>query len=190
MGVRRKHLPLSDAEDGGGGSIYLCPMRKMGQWKHLSLSDAEDGVRWMQKKVQWTFFPPNRPTSHLWRGDLEPTGSRGAASWKQKSIPFGMLFLFLGMLFLFLMRKMGLEPTRYCYHRHLKPARLPIPPLPRTAFRIISFLFTNVNRNFNNFETLFHFKLFSICRRRITVCSSRSLYGCISGSCLYTLTIL
>ena len=34
------------------------------------------------------------------------------------------------MLFLFLMRKMGLEPTRYCYHRHLKPARLPIPPLP------------------------------------------------------------
>ena len=27
------------------------------------------------------------------------------------------------------MQKMGLEPTRYCYHRHLKPARLPIPPL-------------------------------------------------------------
>ena len=24
---------------------------------------------------------------------------------------------------------MGLEPTRYCYHRYLKPARLPIPPL-------------------------------------------------------------
>ena len=108
--------------------------------------NAEDGVRWNQKKVQWTFFPPNRPTSHLWRGDLEPTGSRGAASWKQKSIPFGMLFLFL-------MRKMGLEPTRYCYHRHLKPARLPIPPLPRTAFRIISFLSTNVNRKFDKFET-------------------------------------
>ena len=29
-------------------------------------------------------------------------------------------------------REMGLEPTRYCYHRHLKPARLPIPPLLRT----------------------------------------------------------
>ncbi len=27
-------------------------------------------------------------------------------------------------------RKAGLEPARYCYHRHLKPARLPIPPLP------------------------------------------------------------
>ena len=27
------------------------------------------------------------------------------------------------------MQEMGLEPTRYCYHRHLKPARLPIPPL-------------------------------------------------------------
>ncbi len=24
---------------------------------------------------------------------------------------------------------MGLEPTRSCDHRHLKPARLPIPPL-------------------------------------------------------------
>ena len=27
------------------------------------------------------------------------------------------------------MQKMGLEPTRHCCHRHLKPARLPIPPL-------------------------------------------------------------
>ena len=26
-------------------------------------------------------------------------------------------------------QKMGLEPTRHCCHRHLKPARLPIPPL-------------------------------------------------------------
>ena len=34
------------------------------------------------------------------------------------------------------MQKMGLEPTRYCYHRHLKPARLPIPPL-------LHFLFIN-----------------------------------------------
>ena len=32
------------------------------------------------------------------------------------------------------MRKMGLEPTRYCYHRHLKPARLPIPPLLLISF--------------------------------------------------------
>ena len=32
-----------------------------------------------------------------------------------------------------IMQKMGLEPTRYCYHRHLKPARLPIPPLLRTT---------------------------------------------------------
>ena len=33
---------------------------------------------------------------------------------------------------LHVMQEMGLEPTRYCYHRHLKPARLPIPPLLRT----------------------------------------------------------
>ena len=32
----------------------------------------------------------------------------------------------------FSMQEMGLEPTRYCSHRHLKPARLPIPPLLRT----------------------------------------------------------
>lgn len=29
---------------------------------------------------------------------------------------------------------MGLEPTRSCDHRHLKPARLPIPPLLRIQF--------------------------------------------------------
>ena len=28
-----------------------------------------------------------------------------------------------------IMQEMGLEPTRSCDHRHLKPARLPIPPL-------------------------------------------------------------
>ena len=33
---------------------------------------AEDGVRRFQKKVLWTFFPPNRPTMPLCgRGDLE-----------------------------------------------------------------------------------------------------------------------
>lgn len=26
------------------------------------------------------------------------------------------------------MQKKGLEPSRCCHHRHLKPARLPIPP--------------------------------------------------------------
>ena len=61
------------------------------------------------------------------------------------------------MLFLFLMRKMGLEPTRYCYHRHLKPARLPIPPLPRTAFRIISFLYPNVKHIFTIRNAIYHF---------------------------------
>ena len=26
------------------------------------------------------------------------------------------------------MQEKGLEPSQYCYYRHLKPARLPIPP--------------------------------------------------------------
>lgn len=30
------------------------------------------------------------------------------------------------------MRAMGVEPIRYFYHRILNPARLPIPPRPRT----------------------------------------------------------
>ena len=34
-------------------------------------------------------------------------------------------------LFNLMMRKGGLEPPRPCGHWHLKPARLPIPPLPR-----------------------------------------------------------
>ncbi len=32
------------------------------------------------------------------------------------------------------MQEMGLEPTRSCDHRHLKPARLPIPPLLHILF--------------------------------------------------------
>ena len=36
-----------------------------------------------------------------------------------------------------MMQKMGLEPTRYCYHRHLKPARLPIPPLLLDLFYLL-----------------------------------------------------
>ncbi len=32
----------------------------------------------------------------------------------------------------YLVQKKGLEPSLYCYNRHLKPARLPIPPLLRT----------------------------------------------------------
>ena len=43
------------------------------------------------------------------------------------------------------MQEMGLEPTRYCYHRHLKPARLPIPPLLRTN-DILSNFIRSVNR--------------------------------------------
>ena len=49
---------------------------------------------------------------------------------------------------LHVMQEMGLEPTRYCYHRHLKPARLPIPPLLRTNDILSNFL-KYVNRKNN-----------------------------------------
>ena len=34
---------------------------------------------------------------------------------------------------LYFLRKMGLEPTRYCYHKILSLARLPIPTLPHSG---------------------------------------------------------
>ena len=46
------------------------------------------------------------------------------------------------------MQEMGLEPTRYCYHRHLKPARLPIPPFLR-ANSILSVFRIEVKRIVN-----------------------------------------
>ena len=33
---------------------------------------------------------------------------------------------------------MGLEPTRYCYHKILSLARLPIPTLPHNAYNFVS----------------------------------------------------
>ena len=61
------------------------------------ISSAEDGVRWKQKKVQWTFFPPNRPMQHFrgrWGarrpGDvcLAPTeAERRMNPWVQLTLP-------------------------------------------------------------------------------------------------------
>ena len=39
------------------------------------------------------------------------------------------------------LRKMGLEPTRYCYHKILSLARLPVPTLPH-LFTLLSPLFS------------------------------------------------
>ena len=39
------------------------------------------------------------------------------------------------LFFALLMQKMGVEPTRYCYHTDLNRARLPIPPLLHTCGR-------------------------------------------------------
>ena len=83
--------------------------------------NAEDGVRWNQKKVQWTFFPPNRPTRPSGRGDLEP-GFKSPSARKNPGPSTWAFFV----------RKMGLEPTRRDRHKILSLARLPIPTLPRT----------------------------------------------------------
>ena len=49
----------------------------------------------------------------------EPMGSSHALLIERKKVGLSTY------LFLSIMQEMGLEPTRYCYHWHLKPARLP-----------------------------------------------------------------
>ena len=49
---------------------------------------------------------------------------------------------------------MGLEPTRHCCHRHLKPARLPIPPLLHISYkcassRLARYIVSGLGRNVN-----------------------------------------
>ena len=39
------------------------------------------------------------------------------------------------------MQEKGLEPSRHCCHRHLKPARLPIPPFLHELTKVIIPLF-------------------------------------------------
>ena len=101
-------------------------------------------MRRKQKKVRWTFFPPNRRTTsggrrhcadrsgtETRRGtcaeeNLKPRASRNSSAPKQNGLP-------LRVTRFVLMRKMGLEPTRHCCHKILSLARLPVPTLPRTT---------------------------------------------------------
>ena len=63
------------------------------------------------------------------------------------------------------MQKMGVEPTRYCYHTDLNRARLPIPPLLRIvcptsfAHRTNNHIISNhpgfVNSLFKFFKNIF-----------------------------------
>ncbi len=77
------------------------------------------------------------------------------------------------------MQKMGLEPTRYCYHRHLKPARLPIPPLLHVELTkaILTFFSRVVNHNFEIFLKIF-FTNFSLTFRFTFVTIIRSSDKC------------
>ena len=104
--------------------MLSMPSPRRGNPRGLGAS-AEDGVRRIKKKPLWGFFPSNRPTRHLCRGELEP--------WVQ--VPFGIIKRsdLNGLTLLFIMRKMGLEPTRHCCHKILSLARLPVPTLPHLS---------------------------------------------------------
>ena len=68
----------------------------------------------------------------------EPCASANSAT--SAYIKFLVVSIYSAVFVTPLKRVHGLEPARYCYHRHLKPARLPIPPYPH-----IYFLFDNKN---------------------------------------------
>ena len=78
------------------------------------------------------------------------------------------------------MQKMGLEPTRYCYHRHLKPARLPIPPLLHVELKkaIVSFLPLFVNHKFKIFTKKF-IKIVLLCRSKCKTVLCKKALECI-----------
>ena len=84
---------------------------------------------------------PTRPCSHknlnLARLPI-PTLPRMSVQLRRKRLRKSPILLsnlqkrqppLLQIFGLYRVQKMGLEPTRHCCHRHLKPARLPIPPL-------------------------------------------------------------
>ena len=56
---------------------------------------------------------------------LPPHGPEPCASANSAISAFRVAYILL-----IRMRKMGLEPTRYCYHKILSLARLPVPTLP------------------------------------------------------------
>ena len=43
-----------------------------------------------------------------------------------------------------IVQEAGLEPARYRYHRHLKPARLPIPPFLHNFYYEVSLHLNNI----------------------------------------------
>ena len=94
-----------------------------------------------------------------------------------------------------LMQEMGLEPTRYCYHRHLKPARLPIPPLLRTNI----ILPKSLEECKHKFKKLYEPKMSTLKSTFFRVfivlpfCTIRSLFYCIFsllGSAVVRLPLL
>lgn len=60
----------------------------------------------------------------------------------------------------FLVQEKGLEPSRHCCHRHLKPARLPIPPfLHELTKNIIHLFFEKVKWKIKKIKNNFRKKL-------------------------------
>lgn len=61
-----------------------------------------------------------------------------------------------------LMQEMGLEPTRYCYHKILSLARLPVPTLPHIFdfLSLVSRDFDIISNQTKYVNTYFYFSIF------------------------------
>ena len=83
---------------------------------------------------------------------LNPGFKERFALTSKRAKPFGLTLFDV-------MRKMGLEPTRYCYHKILSLARLPVPTLPHSRYENICHndltIITNVPKNVNYYFQIF-----------------------------------
>ena len=108
------------------GGPRFCTDRSEAETLDFMMKNLRNCGRWGEeerKKGSGNLFS-SEPTDEAWscRGDLGPW-VQGTPRHKSKRLrlkPESFDF----------MRKMGLEPTRYCYHKILSLARLPVPTLP------------------------------------------------------------
>ena len=89
-------------------------------------------MRREEKKVQGTFFPPNRPTRHDNAEETLDHGFKGLLGINQKDSGFNLsLLISCG--------RWDLNPHERNAHKSLSLARLPVPTLPLFLFLSGSF---------------------------------------------------
>ena len=121
-------------------------MRKMGRTK-------SGGLRFCADRAGRRDLGPGSKVFSCGRWDLNPHGIATTRSLVLLVCQFRH-FRKKKIFRPFFMQEKGLEPSLYCYNRHLKPARLPIPPFLRANSILLDFG-TIVNTIFEFFSYFF-----------------------------------